>query len=108
VKSRTGLATSALSPGRCLNERTDRPANSALHPTGAWGIVSAGGWARTLGAMKAREAMHSGGNGTNRLTCYFVTAFAGAWLAWLPIVLGTDGLAVLPVRVPVALAFVMW
>jgi hypothetical protein len=56
--------------------------------------------------MKAKEAMHTAGNRTNRLTRFFVTAFAGAWLAWLPIVLGTDGLAVLPVRVPVALAFV--
>ncbi len=50
--------------------------------------------------------MHSAGNMTNRLTHFFVTAFAGAWLAWLPIVLGTDGLGVLPVHVPVALAFV--
>jgi uncharacterized protein len=56
--------------------------------------------------MKAREAMHRAGKETNRLTRFFVFAYAGAWLAWLPIVLGTDGLAVLPVRVPVALAFV--
>ncbi len=50
--------------------------------------------------------MRSGDNRTSQLKRFFIIAFAGAWLAWLPIVLGKDGLFVLPVRVPVALAFV--
>ncbi len=43
-------------------------------------------------------------NRTSQLKRFFITAFAGAWLAWLLIVLGKDGLFVLPVRVRVLAA----
>jgi membrane protease YdiL (CAAX protease family) len=42
----------------------------------------------------------------DRLTRFFVVAFVGAWITWLPVVLGEDGLAVLSARVPMSLLFV--
>jgi uncharacterized protein len=35
------------------------------------------------------------------LAAFFVLAYALAWLAWLPLVLGRDGLALLDVSVPI-------
>jgi membrane protease YdiL (CAAX protease family) len=55
---------------------------------------------------KETDSRDNNSTATTQLIRFFLLAFGGAWLAWLPIVLGMEGLSVLPVRVPLALLFV--
>jgi uncharacterized protein len=63
------------------------------------------GLAMATAAPVQPAAAHQGVLARHPLLFYFIIAYAGSWLVWLPLALSEDGSSVLPFSIPLLLAY---